>query len=323
MTTRFWFLAACVATQFIVYSQNYTISTVAGTNRVTENVPASGAPLRTPSGIAIDSAGNLYIADALDNRVRKINPSGLISTFAGTGQPGYTGDRGPAAKATLFFPSSVAVDSAGNVYIADSSNNAVRKVTTDGMINTVAGTGATGFGGDGGLATRAKVEPTAVAVDAAGNLYIGDATYRIRKVDAVSGIITTIAGTGRIGFSGDSGLATMAQINLVSGIAIGPDGSIYFADSNNFVVRQIDPTGVITAIAGTANEFGYVYDGAPAIQYLLVPSSVLLDGTSLYITDVNQSKLLRLDMPTSTIYTVAGNGSSGFSGDNGPPMSAE
>ena len=323
MTLRRWVPVIYLLTQFLAYSQNYIITTVAGSSRVIEGVSATTAPLRSPAGIAVDSAGNLYIADALDNRVRKVNSSGVISTFAGTGQPGFSGDRGKATLATLFLPASVAVDNLGNVYIADSANRSVRKVTADGIINTVAGTGSKGPLGDGGPATQAQVEPTAVAVDAAGNLYIGDATFRIRKVDAVSGIITTIAGTGRIGYSGDNGPASQAQLNFVAGLAVGADGTVYVADSNNYVVRQIDVGGVIKTIAGTGNPFGYVYDGAPALQYLMVPSSVLLDGTSLYITDVNQAKLLRLDLPSSQIFTVAGNGISGFSGDNGPPNRAE
>ena len=320
---RYWLIILCASAQFVAKSQNYTVTTVAGTTRVTEGVPATSAPLRAPSGVAFDGAGNLYIADSLDNRVRKVDTNGNITTFAGTGAPGYTGDRGKATMATLFGPASVAVDSAGNVYIADGLNNCVRKVTTDGIINTVAGTGASGSGGDGGLATKAQVEPTAVAVDASGNLYIGDAVARIRKVDGTSGIITTIAGTGRIGFSGDGGLATMAQINQVSGITATADGSIYLADSNNFVVRRIDANGIITSVAGSANPIGYVYDGAPAAQYLIVPTSVILNGTSLYVTDINQGKLLRVDLTANKVYTVAGNGNSGFSGDNGPPPSAE
>jgi sugar lactone lactonase YvrE len=317
-----WLLVTCVIAQVPVYSQNYIITTVAGANRVTEGSPATSEPLRTPASVALDSGGNLYVADGLDNRIRRITSSGTISTFAGTGAPGFTGDRGKAVQATLNIPAAVAVDSSGNVYIADSGNNCVRKITTDGIINTVVGTGARGSGGDGGPAIKAQVEPTAVAVDSAGNLYVGDAVTRIRKVDAVSGIITTIAGTGILGFSGDNGPAAMAQINLVAGIAVGPDGTVYFADSNNYVVRRIDTGGVIKSVAGTGNPFGYVYEGAPALQYLMVPSSVILDGTSLYVTDVNQAKLLRIDLVMNAVFTVAGNGNSGFSGDNGPPTQA-
>src|SRR5262249_10090244 len=161
-----------------------------------------------------DAGGNLYLADVADNRVLKISPSGIVSTFAGNGIPGFSGDRGKATNATLFSPTGVAVDNSGNVYVADRDNFRVRRISTDGTINTVAGNGSRGFSGDGGPAPRAQITPLAVAVDSAGALYVSDfINARIRKVDP-NGTITTIAGTGTIGTFGDNGPAANAQIGV-------------------------------------------------------------------------------------------------------------
>ena len=178
------------------WSQPYIISTIAGTTRLLDGGPANAAPLRSPIAVALDAQGNLYIADEDDNRIRKVSPSGVISTYAGTGIPGYSGDRGPAINAELNFPTGIAIDPQGNLYVADLGNFVVRRIAVDGTINTVAGNGNPNFAGDNGPATSAQIDPVAVAVDSQGNLYIADGVnYRIRKVDT-SGIITTIAGNG-------------------------------------------------------------------------------------------------------------------------------
>ncbi len=231
--------------------------------------------------------GNLYIADQSDNRIRKVTPAGIISTFAGTGLPGYTGDRGPAASAQLNYPTSIAFDSKGNMYIADQSNAVVRRISTDGTINTVAGNGSSQFAGDNGPATSAQIDPVAVAVDGQGNLYIADGyNYRIRKVNT-DGIITTIAGTGQEGYAGDNGPATRAQIDFVTDLVVDKSGNVYVADYYNAEVRKIDTAGMMTALAGGVF-YGSIDDGVPATTAVMLPDGIALDGNgSLYIADAN------------------------------------
>ena len=196
------------------WSQPYVIGTLAGSPRLLDGGRATAAPLRTPIAVALDAQGNLYIADESDNRIRRVDPAGIISTYAGTGIPGYSGDRGPAASAELDFPTGIALDAKGNMYVADEGNSVVRRIAVDGTINTIAGNGIPTFAGDNGPATSAQIDPVAVALDNQGNLYIADGVnYRIRKVDT-NGIITTIAGTGIEGNSGDNGPALSAFISF-------------------------------------------------------------------------------------------------------------
>ena len=304
-------------------SQPYTISTVAGTNRLLDGGSATLAPLRDPRGVAVDPAGNLYIADTADNRIRKVNFSGVISTFAGTGVPGYSGDRGKAISAQLSGPTGVAVDANGNVYVADRDNYRIRRISLDGTINTVAGNGTAGFSGDNGPALLAQIRPLAIAVDNKGNLYIGDGrNYRIRKVDS-NGTITTIGGDGGSGFAGDNGPAKDAAIGLVTGVAVDPAGNIYLADFLNARVRRINPAGMITTIAGSG-DFGYISDGAPAVESVMLPDGVAIDNSgNLLLSDVNRSVVRRVDLSSGMIFTVAGNGNFGFLGDNGGATNAE
>ena len=224
------------------------ISTVAGTGAGGifgafggDGGPATSAAFRYPPNITLDSAGNLYIADYGNRRVRKVDASGNISTIAGTGAAGFSGDGGPATAAPVDGPTGVVLDSAGNLYIADTNNHRIRKMDPSGIISTIAGTGSAGFGGDGGRATAAQINfPRDVALDGAGNLYIADASnHRIRRVDA-SGNISTVAGTGTGGFSGDGGMASAAQINDPRGIAVDSASRyIYIADSDNNRIRRI------------------------------------------------------------------------------------
>jgi uncharacterized protein (TIGR03437 family) len=306
-------------------SQSYTISTIAGTTRLLDGGPAMAAPLRFPVSVALDAQGNLYIADQADNRIRKVDPSGTISTYAGTGIPGYSGDRGQASKAQISFPSDIALDGKGNMYIADEGNALVRRIAADGTINTVAGNGKTKFAGDNGPATSAQLDPMAVAVDSQGNLYISDGiNFRIRKVDT-NGIITTIAGTGMEGYLGDGGPAEDAWLDYVTGIAVDNAGNVYLADYNNYEVRRIDTSGMITDFAGgpLANMAG---DDIPATMAPMVPTGLAFDGSgSLYISDNNvfNTEVRRVDLSTGIIYGVAGSGVSGFTGDGGVAISAE
>ena len=214
----------------------------------------------TSTGVAVDSSGNIYIADTYNNRIRKVDTAGVISTIAGNGAAGYSGDGGSATSAMLNGPMSVAIDAFDNIYIADQLNNCIRKVNTVGVISTVAGNGTAGFFGDGGLATSAALNnPTGVAIDSAGNIYIADANMnnyplnygnnRIRKVDT-SGIISTVAGNGAAGYLGDGGAATSATLGAPQGVAVDAIGNIYIADVLNNRIRKVDSSGVITTVAG-------------------------------------------------------------------------
>jgi sugar lactone lactonase YvrE len=222
------------------------ISTVAGDGTggySGDGGAATNAELYLPTGVALDSADNLYVADAANNRIRKVTVStGIISTVAGNGTYGYSGDGGPATSAELNYPYAVDLSAASDIYIADSSNNRIRKVTAStGIITTVAGNGTGGYSGDGGTATKAEIyDPTGVAVDAADNIYIADAVNgRIRKVTASSGIITTVAGNGGLGYSGDGGAATSAELCAPVDVAVDIVGNFYIADMCNERIRAV------------------------------------------------------------------------------------
>jgi sugar lactone lactonase YvrE len=302
--------------------QTYAIKTLAGNGNPGyggDNGPATSALLNNPTGAAVDSAGNLYIADKFNQRVRKVS-NGAISTVAGNGAQGYSGDNGPATSAQLFWPAGIALDSAGNLYIADSGNNVVRKVS-NGVITTVAGNGTFSYSGDGGPATSATLNnPTSVAVDPAGNLYIADLdNHRVRKVS--NGVITTVAGNGTQGFSGDNGPATSAELASPEGVAVDSAGNLYIADSFFQVVREVS-NGVIATVAGTATQ-GYTGDNGPATSAELNdPSGVAVDSVgNLYIAD-SGNDCIRV-VSNGAIVTVVGNGTQGYSGDNGPATGAE
>ena len=301
-----------------------SITTIAGTGErgfAGDGGPATQAQLAFPTDVAVDGAGNLYIADAGNHRIRRVDPSGSITTIAGTGERGFAGDGGPATQARLYHPSGVAVDRAGNLYIADSGNHRIRRVSQSGTITTIAGTGERGFGGDGGPAVEAQLYyPRGVAVGQMGDLYIADiSNHRIRRVGR-SGTITTFAGTRARGFSGDGGPATQARLYHPSGVAVGQLGDLYIADISNHRIRKVDSTGVITTIAGTG-EFG---DGGPATQALLYyPVGVAVGqfGDDVYIADTSNHRIRRVD-PSGTITTFAGTGERGCCLDGAPPTQA-
>jgi sugar lactone lactonase YvrE len=299
------------------------ISTVAGSGTASfsgDGGPATAASLYYPRAVTIDAAGNLYIADQSNHRIRKVSSTtGIIATVAGTGVSGFSGDGGPATAAQLYSPAAALLDAAGNFYIADQSNNRIRKVAATGIITTVVGTGISGFSGDGGPATAAQVySPWGLALDAAGNLYIADQyNYRIRKVDA-SGVIITVAGNGTTGYSGDGGAATAAQLASPSGVACDYAGNLYIADTNNYRVRKVSAAGAISTFAGNGL-FKYDGDGGPAtLAHLYAPQAVAVDAAgNLLIADTSNRRLRRMGT-YGEITTIAGTGASGFAGDSGP-----
>lgn len=284
--------------------------------------PAINAELNYPQGVAVDSAGNVYIADTANDRIRKVAKDGTISTFAGNGLSGFGGDGGPATSAGVGGPVGVAVDSSGNLYISAIGDERVRKVTVDGTISTVAGNGTTGFGGDGGPATSANLfDPSGIAVDDTGNIYIADLwNQRIRKV-TIDGVISTVAGNGTAGFSGDGGPATSASLNLPVSVAADTSGNLYIADSANQRIRKVAPDGTISTFAGNGTE-GFGGDGSPATSAELNnPYGVAVDANgNVYIANLIGS--IRKVAPNGTISTVAGNGL-GFGGDGGAATSAQ
>jgi uncharacterized protein (TIGR03437 family) len=321
--------------------------------------PAINAPLVFPQGVAVDlNTGNVFIADSWNQRIRMVTPAGIISTVAGTGTAGFSGDGGPATAAQLSFPSGLSVDSVGVVYIAtegamrkftpggnmapvgngeagadvvpDKAGNLffaqgdfVREISAGGAVVTVAGSGSSSFYGDGGPAISAQLyAPEGVAVDGGGNLYIADGTNHVRKV-APNGIIVTVAGVGQAGFAGDGGPAISAQLSSPQGLASDAAGNLYVADGGNNRVRKITPLGIISTVAGNG-QAGYSGDGGVATSAQLNnPIGVAVDAAgTLYIADTWNYRI-RAVSPTGTIRTVAGTGVLGFSGDGGPATGAE
>src|ERR1017187_2259079 len=295
------------------------ISTVAGNGNYSysgDSGQATSAQLNTPQAVAVDSSGNLYIADTVNNVVRKVTAGGVISTIAGNGTAGSAGDGSAAIGAQLNHPQGIAVDANGGVYISDTQNARVRKIT-NGTINTVAGSGTAGLGGDGGAATSAQLNiPAGLAVDGAGNLYIADfSNNRIRKVTS-GGTITTLAGNGLAGYSGDGGAAANAQLTTPVALATDAGGNVYIADKGNNAVRVVNSSGIISTVAGNGLA-GYSGDGGPAVSAMVGnPTGVAVDASgNLYISD--GSVRVRKVYSSGFINTIAGNGTRGYSGDGG------
>ena len=293
--------------------------------------PATAARLHVPVGLAFDAAGNLYIADGENSVVRKINTVGIISTIAGRDSSGYgiwgdSGDGGQATDAELDVPYGLCLDAAGNLYIAENLGFRVRKVIlSTGIISTVAGSGTHGFGGDGGPATAAKLSIAYdVKCDAAGNIYIADLeNNRIRKIDASTGIITTICGTGAYGYSGDGGPATAAELDEPSALAFDAAGNLYIGDDSG-KLRMINSNGIISTVAGGGNCGGlYCGDGGPATAAdISVVAGIVLDAAgNLYFTDINNGRVRMVDN-TGIISSIAGDGTGTYSGDGGAATAA-
>ena len=289
---------------------------------------AVNAELGAPGGFAVDSSGDIYIADTVNCIIRKVTRSnGVISTYAGTvGTCGYAGDGGAAISAQLNEPESVAVDASGNLYIADTYNQRIRKITaSNGDIATIAGNGATGFSGDGGAATSAELNyPFAIALDSSANVYIADTdNYRIRKITVSTGNIATIGGNGTEGFAGDGGTATSAEISDVYGLSVDPSGNVFIADHGNCVIREVSTSGKIATVAGKGQSCGYSGDGGAATSALLYyPLGVAVNSSEvLYIADT-ENNVIRQATVGSTIKTLAGNGTQFYTaGATGPGAS--
>lgn len=306
------------------------INTVAGSANwgyAGDGLPATSAELNSPKGVAVDTAGNIYIADFDNNRIRKVTAStGIISTVAGNGTAGYNGDDIAATSAMLNFPNGVAVDSAGNIYIADTWNNRIRKVTKAGIISTVAGNGQPGYSSDGVAATASKLgEPAAVAVDSAGNFYIADTwNNRIREV-TTAGIISTVAGNGVFGGSGDGGAATSAELFEPTGVAVDTRGNIYIADTWNNRIREVT-AGTISTVAGGGTS-GIGDGGLATNAQLNFPYGVAVDANgNIYIADEYNFMVRQVIRNTGIINRFAGlepPNNYGFSGDGTPATSAE
>ena len=304
----------------------YVIDTIAGTGESGFDAGeglAIESRFESPHGIAMDASGNTYVADHFNNRVRRIDGQGRISTIAGTGAKGSSGDGGPAIEAQLDLPGSIALDAAGNIYVVEIGGHRVRRIDDTGTISTIAGTGQAGSGGDGGPATAARLNiPTAVAVDASGNVYVGEyGGKRIRKIDA-AGTITTYAGNGVAGDRGDGGPAVEAQLDFVAALAPGTDGSVYFSDLNTARVRRIDPSGTITTVAGTGVR-GWSGDGGPASEARIdLPSGLALDAAgNLYVTEYLAGRVRKVS-PRGAITTIAGIGEEGSTPDHGLAIDA-
>lgn len=303
------------------------ISTIAG-NGVQgysgDGNQATLANLNNPYGLVIDSIGNLIFCDAGNHAVRKVLVSGIISTVAGIGTAGYSGDGASAVLAQLKVPIDICIDKFGTFFIAEEQNHTIRKISNSGIISTYAGNGVGGYTGDGGLASSAQLyTPEGISINNSGNLFIAELFNNvIRKINSGT-IISTIAGTGTIGYSGDGGLAAVAEFNRPSGIIADTIGNIYVSDFYNHVVRKIDTSGIISTIAGNGSP-GNSGDGGPAISAQLNgPNGLVLDKYGcLYIADSYNHTIRKIDT-NGIINTIAGNGTLGYSGDGGLAIAAQ
>jgi sugar lactone lactonase YvrE len=322
------------------------IATVAGngtTGYSGNGGPAIAAQLNQPSCAVADSAGNLYIGDVETNTIRKVAAgTGTISLYAGNGVPAYSGDGGPAVSASMFAPTGCVLDSTGNLYVAEAGNNILREIAAStGIITTVAGNGAGdgcssgSFSGDGGPATKAELYcPYGVAIDASGDLFISDSdNQRVREVNARTGVITTIAGNGTYGYSGNGGAATDAMIGNPQQLALDSSGNLYIVEQGKCVSAKVNlSTGIISTVAGNGTigtgvtSTGSVVkgDGGPAtMAQLSLPQGVALDPAgNIFIADSGSQRVRKVDASTGVITTVVGT-TLGYSGNGGPAAQAQ
>jgi len=314
------------------YAKAQIIGTIAGNGSASycgDGGAATNACLNSVWGLTVDKQGNVYLADRDNNRIRKVDAAGNITTFAGIGGTGsYNGDNIPATSAALNYCTGVAADRIGNIYIADVNNYRIRKVNTLGIITTVVGNGISGFSGDGSQATAAQFDgSTDMGFDSIGNMYISDGgNLRIRKIDT-SGIITTIGGTGVAGFSGDNGLAVNAQMNPTNEITADKYGNVYFHDGDvgsvHSRIRKIDTNGIITTLTGDSS--GYSGDGGLAINAKIFGALVIAVDKSgnVFFADLLNNRIRMINGSTDIINTVIGTGVNGFNGDGHTALNTE
>ena len=320
LTALLIFLAGCPK------PVRYYITTVAGTGRYGYSGDGGPATMATFDwsegwGLAVDSSGCLYIAEYMNSRIRKVDTSGIVSTVAGNGDRGFSGDGGPATKASLHLydmRNGIDVDQSGNIYIADAGNYRVRKVDTSGIITTIAGVGTRGYSGDGGPATQAALAPE-ICIYHSGELYVSCVDSVVRKVDLKSGIITTVAGTGKRGYSGDGGPATKAMLGGRVCMGFDPKGNLYLSEYYNYCIRKIDTAGIITTVAGGGTQ---QEDGVPAAKARMIPTGICVDAKGNIWVSEYDSHWIRIIDTKGIIRTVAGTGTYGFSGDGGPALEA-
>jgi DNA-binding beta-propeller fold protein YncE len=309
------------------------ITTAAGTGTAGyagDGGPATKAALNNPFDVAFDAAGNLYLSDTFNHRIRRVDAkTGVITTVAGAGAKGFSGDGGPATQAEMNEPYGIVLDRAGNLYFADRLNRRVRRVDAKtGVITTLAGDGSKAYSGDGGPAARAGLaEPNGVALDPAGlRLYIADvADHRVRVVDLATGTISTFAGNGKGRHEGDGGPSPAAAIFGARAVEVGPDGTVHILERGGNTLRAVDPkTGTISTVAGTGAK-GNTGDGGPARAATFNgPKELAVDPSgNILIVDTENHSIRRIDARTGTVTTLAGNGQRGGSGDGGPAASAQ
>jgi uncharacterized protein (TIGR03437 family) len=274
-----------------------------------DGAAATAALISPPYGVAVDAAGNIYFSDSLNNMVRKVSTAGTITRIAGTGVQGYGGDGGTALDALLNLPTGLTVDSAGNVYVADTQNHRIRKISTDGKIATVLGTGQPAYSGDGLPGDQAPIYyPESVALDSAGNLYVADTfNHRVRKLSN-QGIASTVAGNGTPAFRGDGGQAATASLNYPRGVFVDASGRILIADSMNNRIRMVTENGVIRTIAG-AGFFGDAGDGGLAVLALFrFPRAVISDGSGGFLVLDTDNQRIRQLTPIPQAPSINQNG---------------
>ena len=300
------------------------ISTVAGGNSghggyYGDGGPATDAEIGYTGGIAVDNDGNIYIADGNNHRLRKVDAvTGFISTISGTGLSGFSGDGSDAISAKLNLPSALAIDEDQNVYVADVGNNRIRRIDAiTGFITTYAGTGVLGSNGDGGVATAANITIGFMIFDSFNNLYFGD-HRKVRKISP-AGIISTIAGDGTWGIIGEGVPATSTHIPWPQGMGVDRFNNVYFSDSTPAVRKIIVSNGLLTRVAGSADNVitPYSGDGTPALDCHMGPIGIAIDDTgNIYIADAANHRILKVDND-GIVRTIAGNGTVGYSGDGG------
>ncbi len=303
----------------LVYSQNNIITTVAGNGYngfIGDGGPATNAEINVPPGVAADAAGNTYVADQSNHRIRIVNSSGMISTFAGNGIGAYTGDGGQATAAEMYYPWALALDKSGNLYFSDVNYGVVRKIDTAGIITKFAGGGS---GGDGGLATNAGLSrPEGIAVDKSGNVYIADIYNENVRIVNTSGIIETFAGGGSLG---NGNPATSAILYYPTGVAVDRSGNVYIGEQNGNDVRVVNTSGIILAFAGNGIA-GFSGDGGPAIGAEIAEvKGVAVDSSGNVVISHYMGSRIRIVNPSGIINTLAGGGSS--LGDGGPATAAQ